>query len=202
MKVTAQIHKALPAREILDNYSNYSSYFDLSKNMKGIYFHIYKASSEASIPFYIGISNNVFERNYDHLQNYINGSYWLVKDPEELKTLECFKIDSYDRNDFFQPIPKSNLEERKPSVEKLLDDMWILFSRVIPENKDAFCERILIEQVERQLQDKLVESLKIDPSWVGRTGSNRGGGLDIITHNLTIEYTSNEIPRLKHELLL
>ncbi len=136
------------------------------------------------------------------MQNYINGFYWLVKEPEKLKTLECFKVDSYDRNEFFQPIPKSNLEERKPSVEKLLDNMWILFSQVIPENKDEFSERALIEQVERQLQDKLVESLKIDPSWVGRTGSNRGGWLDDIIHDLTIVYTSYEIPRLKHELLL
>ena len=59
-----------------------------------------------------------------------------------------------------------------------------------------------VEQVERQLQDNMVLRLNLDPSWIGRTGSNRGGGLDDVAHRLSLTYADSVSVRLDERILL
>ena len=56
--------------------------------------------------------------------------------------------------------------------------------------------------MERQLQDNMVLRLNLDPSWIGRTGSNRGGGLDDVAHRLSLTYADSVAVRLDERILL
>lgn len=206
--IVLEVYKYLPVRKILNNYNQYDKEIETLNKRQGIYFHIYKQSS---LPFYIGISNHMLGRNYEHFDCYRKGSYWLEKDPDKLATLDCFKIKGFDSvRDYtqtnFYP-PKKEGQDYGPqwsvAVEKLLDHSGVLFATLKPsDNHDASNNRKLLEQVELQLQENLVVRHKVDETFVGRTGSNRGGAIDYIEHQLVMEYVSDDIPRLDESALL
>ena len=175
-------------------------------NELGIYFHIYKNSS---IPFYIGISDHMADRNMDHLANYAENKYWMLKHPHRLTDLRCFvKDEFYSTFDFYKPGRDAACNEWDQAIEQLFDHMTILFSRVtlledgIAAAQSAEQARRTVEQVERQLQDHMVQSLNLYPDWIGRTGSNRGGGLDDVSHQLSITDGGSVSHRLDERVLL
>lgn len=172
----------------------------------GIYFHVYK---NADRPFYIGISDDMAGRNLDHLENYREKSYWMVKNPHRLTDLRCFVDDEfYSTYDFYKPGRDAPCEAWDQAVEQLFDHMTILFSHITlledgAETAQSPSEaRRTVEQVERQLQDNMVRRLNLYPDWIGRTGSNRGGGLDTITHQLSLTYAGSVSLRLDEKVLL
>lgn len=90
-------------------------------------------------------------------------------------------------------------------MEQLFDHMTILFARITSDRGTEGSPeeaRRTVEQVERQLQDNMVRSLGLYPDWIGRTGSNRGGGLDAVTHTLSLSYSSGVSQRLDENVLL
>ena len=137
----------------------------------GVYFHLYE---NADRPIYIGISD-----------------------------LRCFVKDAfYSTYDFYKPGRDAPCGEWDKAVDQLFAHMTILFSRVtlledgaeIPQSPGE--ARRTVERVERQLQDNMVRSLNLYPDWIGRTGSNRGGGLDAVTHRLSLTYAGGVSHRL------
>lgn len=172
-------------------------------NGLGVYFHVYQDSDR---PFYIGISDHMADRNRDHLDNYAGKRYWLVKNPHRLTDLRCFVNDAfYSTYDFYKPGRDSDCGEWSKAVEQLFDHMTILFARITSDRGTAGSPeeaRRTVEQVERQLQDNMVRSLGLYPDWIGRTGSNRGGGLDAVTHTLSLSYSSGVSQRLDERVLL
>ena len=155
----------------------------------GVYFHIYQ---DADRPFYIGITDDMADRNRDHLENYRKRNYWMVKNPYRLTDLRCFVADEfYSTYDFYAPGRDVVCKEWDQAVERLFDHMTILFGKVT-----------LLKEVERQLQDNMVLRLNLDPSWIGRTGSNRGGGLDDVAHRLSLTYADRVAVRLDERILL
>lgn len=172
----------------------------------GVYFHVYK---NADRPFYIGISDDMAGRNLDHLKSYLGKSYWMVKNPHRLTDLRCFvKDEFYSTYDFYKPGRDEPCPEWDKAVEQLFDHMTILFSRVtllekgVERAQSPAEARCTVEQVERQLQDNMVHCLNLYPDWIGRTGSNRGGGLDGITHQLSLTYGASVDCRLDEKVLL
>ncbi|MCI8690071.1 MAG: hypothetical protein HFF87_07125 [Oscillibacter sp.] len=175
-------------------------------NGLGIYFHVYK---NAVYPFYIGISSDMAGRNRNHLENYQKKRYWMVKNPHRLTDLRCFvKDEFYSTYDFYKPGRDAPCREWDHAVEQLFDHMTILFSHITllengtepPQSPEA--ARRTVEQVERQLQNNMVQSLNLYPDWIGRTGSNRGGGLDAVTHRLSLTYAGGVSHRLNEKVLL
>lgn len=172
----------------------------------GVYFHVYQ---DADRPFYIGISDDMAGRNLDHLKNYLGKSYWMVKNPHRLTDLRCFVDDDfYSTYDFYAPGRDAVCREWDQAVEQLFDHMTILFGKVTllrdgtPVEQSSEAARRTVEQVERQLQDNMVLRLGLDPGWIGRTGSNRGGGLDDVAHRLSLTYGDHISVRLDERILL
>ena len=99
-------------------------------------------------------------------------------------------------------------KEWSQTVDRLLDHMTILFGKVtllkdgVPVQQSFEEARRTVEQVERQLQDNMVLRLNLDPSWIGRTGSNRGGGLDDVAHRISLTYADSVAVRLDERILL
>jgi len=201
MKVIIEIHKELGAKEIYGEKPNYESYnrhraehFSPAhqENLGGIYFHLY---GKSNIPFYIGIGNDMLGRNWSHIDCYLNGSYWLPVDPNDLTDVEnCFRMD-WDKGKFIQPLqPDDSIETknlRTKSADALIEEMTVLFARVKKDGVKPVVSteyRFLIEQVERQLQENMVNSLGIDGNWIGLKGSNRGGGLKLEAYTLMFNY--------------
>ena len=205
MKVTIEIHKFLSAREIINDYELHKEYFSDVHNAQGIYFHLYGAST---IPFYIGISDHMLRRNRDHIALYrkdydeIGARYWLAKEPDDLKDAKCFiNYTKEQESKFFSPKRSDDIVGRDEVIIKLLNNMKVLFARVIPENKSGDNIRWIIEVAERQMQDNLIKNCKIEKSWIGRTGSNKGGGDSEDIYELSIKYASSDIPRLNEKEL-
>lgn len=199
--VNIHVFHSVSARELL---SGKQIFPDIAG--QGVYFHVYKNSDR---PFYIGISDDMLGRNLSHLENYRKKKYWLVKNPHRLTDLRCFVNDDfYSTYDFYKPGRDPVCKEWDKAVEQLFDHMTILFSKItLLENGAAVTQspeeaRRTVEQVERQLQDNMVQSLNLYPDWIGRTGSNRGGGLDDITHQLSLTYDSSVSLRLDERVLL
>ena len=172
----------------------------------GVYFHVYQ---DADRPFYIGISDDMADRNRDHLENYREKKYWMVKNPRRLTDLRCFVADDfYSTYDFYAPGRDAVCKEWDQAVERLFDHMTILFGKVtllkdgVPVQQSLEEARRTVEQVERQLQDNMILRLNLDPSWIGRTGSNRGGGLDDVAHRLSLTYADSVSVRLDERILL
>ena len=172
----------------------------------GVYFHVYR---NADRPFYIGVSDDMADRNRDHLENYRKKNYWMVKNPHRLTDLRCFVDDDfYSTYDFYAPGRDTVCKEWDQAVEQLFDHMTILFGKVTLWKDGAIVEqsseaaRRTVEQVERQLQDNMVLRLSLDSSWIGRTGSNRGGGLDDVVHRLSLTYADSISVRLDERILL
>ena len=172
----------------------------------GVYFHLYE---NADRPFYIGISDDMAGRNRKHLENYQKKRYWLVKNPHRLTDLRCFVKDAfYSTYDFYKPGRDAPCGEWDKAVDQLFAHMTILFSRVtlledgaeIPQSPGE--ARRTVERVERQLQNNMVQSLNLYPDWIGRTGSNRGGGLDAAVHRLSFTYASSVSHRMDERVLL
>ena len=188
--VDLHIFHSISARELLAGNNIPSEASGL-----GVYFHVYQ---DADRPFYIGISDDMAGRNRNHLENYRERKYWMVKNPHRLTDLRCFVADDfYSTYDFYAPGRDAACREWGQAVERLFDHMTILFGKVTLL-KDGYP----VEQVERQLQDNMVLRLNLDPSWIGRTGSNRGGGLDDVAHRLSLTYAGNISVRLDERILL
>ena len=172
----------------------------------GVYFHVYR---NADRPFYIGISDDMAVRNREHLDNYRKKNYWMVKNPHRLTDLRCFvEDDFYSTYDFYAPGRDAVCREWDQAVERLFDHMTILFGKVTllkggsPVEQSPEAARRTVEQVERQLQDSMVLRLSLDPSWIGRTGSSRGGGLDDVIHRISLTYADSIPVRLDERILL
>lgn len=199
--ITLRIFSCLPARTLLlkaESFVADESLYTLLHG-RGVYFHVYQ---NADRPFYIGISEDMLQRNIDHLEGYQNKKYWLVKNPHRLLDLRCFVNDAYYSTfDFFAP-KRDN--QRDPAwsqaIHQLMEQTNILFAHVELDGQPA--SRIVVEEVERQLQDNLIERLNLWPDWVGRTGSNRGGGLDGATHAIKLEFAPSILCRLNPALLV
>ena len=199
--VNLHIFHSISARELLAEADT-----PLEASGLGVYFHVYQ---DADRPFYIGISDDMAGRNRDHLENYQKKNYWMVKNPHRLTDLRCFVDDEfYSTYDFYAPGRDAVCEDWEQAVERLFDHMTILFGKVtllkdgIPMEQSAEAARRTVEQVERQLQDNMVLRLGLDPSWIGRTGSNRGGGLDDVAHRLSLTYAESVSVRLDERILL
>lgn len=199
--VNLHIFHSVSARKLLEEVD-----IPLEASGLGVYFHIYQ---DADRPFYIGISDDMADRNRDHLENYRKRNYWMVKNPHRLTDLRCFVADEfYSTYDFYAPGRDAVCEEWEQAVERLFDHMTILFGKVTLLKDGALVEqsseaaRCTVEQVERQLQDNMVLRLNLDPSWIGRTGSNRGGGLDDVAHRLSLTYADSVSVRLDERILL
>ena len=199
--VNLHIFHSISARELLAEADT-----PLEASGLGVYFHVYQ---DADRPFYIGISDDIAGRNRDHLENYRKKNYWMVKNPHRLTDLRCFVDDEfYSTYDFYAPGRDAVCEEWEQAVERLFDHMTILFGKVtllkdgIPMEQSAEAARRTVEQVERQLQDNMVLRLGLNPSWIGRTGSNRGGGLDDVAHRLSLTYAESVSVRLDERILL
>lgn len=199
--VNLHIFHSISARELLAGNNIPSEASGL-----GVYFHIYQ---DADRPFYIGISDDMADRNRDHLENYRKRNYWMVKNPYRLTDLRCFVADEfYSTYDFYAPGRDVVCKEWDQAVERLFDHMTILFGKVTllkdgaPVEQSSEAARYTVEQAERQLQDNMVLRLNLDPSWIGRTGSNRGGGLDDVAHRLSLTYADRVAVRLDERILL
>lgn len=199
--VNLHIFHSVSARKLLEEVD-----IPLEASGLGVYFHIYQ---DADRPFYIGVSDDMADRNRDHLENYRKRNYWMVKNPHRLTDLRCFVADEfYSTYDFYAPGRDAVCEEWEQAVERLFDHMTILFGKVTLLKDGALVEqsseaaRCTVEQVERQLQDNMVLRLNLDPSWIGRTGSNRGGGLDDVAHRLSLTYADSVSVRLDERILL
>ena len=199
--VNLHIFHSISARELLAEADT-----PLEASGLGVYFHVYQ---DADRPFYIGISDDMAGRNRDHLENYRKKNYWMVKNPHRLTDLRCFVDDDfYSTYDFYAPGRDAVCKEWSQTVDRLLDHMTILFGNVTsltdgtPVEQSAEAARRTVEQVERQLQDNMVLRLGLDPSWIGRTGSNRGGGLDDVAHRLSLTYADSVSVRLDERILL
>ena len=199
--VNLHVFHSISARELLAGNNIPSEASGL-----GVYFHVYQ---DADRPFYIGISDDMTGRNRDHLENYRKKNYWMVKNPHRLTDLRCFVDDDfYSTYDFYAPGRDAVCGEWEQAVERLFDHMTILFGKVtllkdgIPMEQSAEAARRTVEQVERQLQDNMVLRLGLDPSWIGRTGSNRGGGLDDVAHRLSLTYADSVSVHLDERILL
>lgn len=199
--VDLHIFHSISARELLAGNNIPSEASGL-----GVYFHVYQ---DADRPFYIGISDDMAGRNRNHLENYRERKYWMAKNPHRLTDLRCFVADDfYSTYDFYAPGRDAACREWGQAVERLFDHMTILFGKVTllkdgyPVEQSSEAARRTVEQVERQLQDNMVLRLNLDPSWIGRTGSNRGGGLDDVAHRLSLTYADNISVRLDERILL
>lgn len=199
--VNLHIFHSISARELLAEADT-----PLESSGLGVYFHVYQ---DADRPFYIGISDDMAGRNRDHLENYQKKNYWMVKNPHRLTDLRCFVDDEfYSTYDFYAPGRDAVCKEWGQTVDRLLDHMTILFGKVTllkdgtPVEQSAEAARRTVEQVERQLQDNMVLRLGLDPSWIGRTGSNRGGGLDDVAHRLSLTYADSVSVQLDERILL
>lgn len=199
--VNLHIFHSIPARELLAE-----DHIPLEAGGLGVYFHVYQ---DADRPFYIGISDDMAGRNRDHLENYQKKNYWMVKNPHRLTDLRCFVDDDfYSTYDFFAPGRDAVCGKWDQAVERLFDHMTILFGKVTllrdgtPVKQSPEEARRTVEQVERQLQDNMALRLNLDPSWIGRTGSNRGGGLDDVAHRLSLTYANGISVRLDERILL
>lgn len=199
--VNLHIFHSVSARELLEEVD-----IPLEASGLGVYFHVYQ---DADRPFYIGISDDMAGRNRDHLENYRKKNYWMVKNPHRLTDLRCFVDDDfYSTYDFYAPGRDAVCKEWSQTVDRLLDHMTILFGKVTllkdgtPVEQSAEAARRTVEQVERQLQDNMVLRLGLDPSWIGRTGSNRGGGLDDVAHRLSLTYADSVSVQLDERILL
>ena len=199
--VNLHIFHSISARELLAEADT-----PLEASGLGVYFHVYQ---DADRPFYIGISDDMAGRNRDHLENYQKKNYWMVKNPHRLTDLRCFVDDKfYSTYDFYAPGRDAVCKEWSQTVDRLLDHMTILFGKVTslkdgtPVEQSAEAARRTVEQVERQLQDNMVLRLGLDPSWIGRTGSNRGGGLDDVAHRLSLTYADSVSVQLDERILL
>jgi len=201
MKVIIEIHKELKAEEIYGDKPEYESYYkhraeyfspEQKENLAGIYFHLY---GKSNVPFYIGIADDMLGRNWSHFDCYLNGSYWLPINPDDLSNVEdCLKA-NWEKDKFIKPRqPDDSIETknlRAKSAKALIKETTVLFARV---KKDGIKPapstqyRFLIEQVERQLQENIVDNLKIDGSWIGLKGSNRGGGKEPGAYTLAFSY--------------
>ena len=71
--VNLHIFHSISARELLAEADT-----PLEASGLGVYFHVYQ---DADRPFYIGISDDMADRNRDHLENYRKRNYWMVKNP-------------------------------------------------------------------------------------------------------------------------
>lgn len=205
--VNLHIFHSVSAKELLSEASVPSEASGL-----GVYFHVYPdpaPTRTVSRPFYIGISDNMAGRNREHLENYRKKNYWMVKNPHRLTDLRCFVDDAfYSTYDFYAPGRDAACKEWDQAVERLFNHMTILFGKVTllkdgaPVEQSPEAARRTVEQVERQLQDNMALRLNLDPSWIGRTGSNRGGGLDDVVHRISLYYTKGVCVRLDERVLL
>ena len=199
--VNLHIFHSISARELLAEADT-----PLEASGLGVYFHVYQ---DADRPFYIGISDDMAGRNRDHLENYRKKNYWMVKNPHRLTDLRCFVDDDfYSTYDFYAPGRDAVCREWEQAVDRLFDHMTILFGKAtllkdgVPVQQSLEEARRTVEQVERQLQDNMILRLNLDPSWIGRTGSNRGGGLDDVAHRLSLTYADSVSVRLDERILL
>lgn len=199
--VNLHIFHSISARELLAEDTTSSEASGL-----GVYFHVYQ---DADRPFYIGISDDMADRNREHLDNYRKKNYWMVKNPHRLTDLRCFVDDDfYSTYDFYAPGRDAVCKEWDQAVERLFDHMTILFGKATllkdgsPVEQSSEAARRTVEQVERQLQDNMVLRLSLDPSWIGRSGSSRGGGLDDVAHRLSLTYADSISVRLDERILL
>ena len=134
-------------------------------------------------------------RNWSHVDCYLSGSYWLPVNPNDLADVEnCFKK-GWKKNRFIQPRQPDDDAEiknlRTKSAEALIEEMTVLFARVKKDGVKPVVSteyRFLIEQVERQLQENMVNGLGIDGNWIGLKGSNRGGGKEPGAYTLVFDY--------------
>lgn len=205
--VNLHIFHSVSAKELLSEASVPSEASGL-----GVYFHVYPdpaPTRTVSRPFYIGISDNMAGRNREHLENYRKKNYWMVKNPHRLTDLRCFVDDAfYSTYDFYAPGRDAACKEWDQAVERLFNHMTILFGKVTllkdgaPVEQSPEAARRTVEQVERQLQDNMALRLNLDPSWIGRTGSNRGGGLDDVVHRISLSYTKGVCVWLDERILL
>ena len=156
MKITIEVHKALTAREIINNYEEHKDYFNDKKNSQGVYFHLY---GDSTIPFYIGISDNMLRRNRDHIALYrkdydeYGDRYWLPKEPDRLKNAECYINYTCEKStDFYSPSRPCDITGRNEAIKMLLDNMSVVFARIVCSDNDAISDmdkRFLLEEVER-----------------------------------------------------
>ena len=158
MKVVVEVHKVLPAEQILATPRHlWEEYFYSAENNVGIYFHIYDNST---IPFYIGESSEMLQRNYDHISEYNSGMrYWLPKNPERLRNAECKQIDGYSLDEFYKPISKYNAYASvdcvgyRNSANLLRSKMSVYFARAIYAGRYcSYDDKSRIHQVEFWLQ--------------------------------------------------
>ncbi len=182
--VNLHIFHSVSARELLEEVD-----IPLEASGLGVYFHVYQ---DADRPFYIGISDDMAGRNRDHLENYRKKNYWMVKNPHRLTDLRCFVDDDfYSTYDFYAPGRDAVCGEWEQAVDRLFDHMTILFGKVTLLKDGAPVE-----------QSNMVLRLNLDPSWIGRTGSNRGGGLDDVAHRISLTYADSVAVRLDERILL
>ena len=121
--VNLHIFHSVSARELLEEVD-----IPLEASGLGVYFHVYQ---DADRPFYIGISDDMAGRNRNHLENYRERKYWMVKNPHRLTDLRCFVADEfYSTYDFYAPGRDVVCKEWDQAVERLFDHMTILFGKV------------------------------------------------------------------------
>ena len=187
------IHKQLDALDIYGEGCNWKELYDSfnGEQEHGIYFYTYKNSN---IPYYIGKSHaksyKIVGRVWDELNYYVNGRYWLPKNPDLLTDLTCFKKDYTEEGNFFTPGTEPEEEDFKEAVEKLLNKTIISFSYLEDETGKHVLD--LINDIEVQLQYNLVEKYKLARGWIGDGGASLSKG-ESGDHVLHFKYIVNPV---------
>ena len=199
MKITIMIHGYFKAEEIFNQTRRlWKDHFQHDLKNEGIYFHVYEGSE---IPFYIGESVEMLQRNYDHIAEYRSGMrYWLPKHPEQLKNAEC-KTDNtyhkYEITDFYPPFSKpsrslEDIEEQEKAAEGLFNNMRVYFCTLEFDKSDYTKNerKYFRRQAEFHLQQSLHDSKGIRKNEIGwfRRGDRKPDGC---VSELVFQYAPN-----------
>jgi hypothetical protein len=158
----------LTARQIVEEYDKHSGYFECLINGKGIYFKLY---GDSVIPFYIGISENMLNRNQYHISQYKpGGEYWLVKEVQRLRNAELFYGYVNDKTKYDEVFHRSYADDegRARAYNDLYENMRVVFARIVCDN-EVVMDMDVIERVEGQLLNYLEKAgfYKKDMGWKG-----------------------------------
>ncbi len=197
MDIELIVHKLLPAQAILVEGKEWSDLYRYFSNYPhGIYFYTF---GDSKIPCYIGkctaSSYNILGRVWDELDDYRNGKYWVPRDVNKLKNLECF-IDPINRSQFFQPDDEAKIAtpEWKSAIKQFIRDMRISFSYLIAPAPYSPSEMIaLTHDIEALLQLQLVRRFNLSPGWIGDGGINVTGANPDNQYKYNIKFLTDPI---------
>jgi len=204
IETTVSFFEVIKAKNFVTQYDElYAKY--PTEARRGIYFFTYASSS---IPYYIGVGEDIFDRLKSHLENYRwehkGNRYWVTKFPEKLSSLSCF-LDVATPETFYIPKRNGDDDGRQKSVaEEIINGTEFLLAHVDAPN-DLNVENFKYN-VEDLLQTNLIKNMGIQTTWVGDGGRDIGKPLTALVDEIKVRFDYGNLvgnyQRLNEKLLL